>query len=86
MKHTLLSILEEEKRLNRKLVRLANEGTMEFLLTNQEQMELQLRMENKLNFLGIPYSIVPTKRRNVLVLVEAPKNEEIKEESESVEA
>lgn len=81
MKEILLSILEDEKKLNRKLVRLANEGTMEFILTNPEQMDLQLKMENKLNFLGVKYNVITTKRRNVMMLVE-----EKKEESESVEA
>lgn len=82
MNMILLSILEDEKKLNRKLVRLANEGTMEFILTNPEQMDLQKKMENKLNFLGVKYEVISTKRRNVLMLVE----EEKKEESESIEA
>lgn len=81
MNMILLSILEDEKKLNRKLVRLANEGTMEFLHTNEEQMDLQKKIENKLNFMGIKYDVISTNRRNVLIL-----KEEKKEESESVEA
>lgn len=81
MNMILLSILEDEKKLNRKLVRLANEGTIEFLHTNHEQMDLQKKMENKLNFLGIKYDVISTNRRNVLIL-----KEEKKEESESVDA
>lgn len=80
MKEILLSILEDEKRLNRKLVRLANDGTMEFLHTNVEQMDLQQKIENKLSFLGVKYDVITTNRRNVLILSKDNK------ESESVEA
>lgn len=79
----LLSLLEDERVVNRKVALLAKEGVREYSKTNPLDMEFMPKIEQKLNFLGVKYEKIETPKRFIIQLV----TEEIKEElpSENVD-
>lgn len=78
----LLSLLDEERTVNRKVALLAHDGVREYSKTNPSDMEYMPKVEQKLNFLGVKYQKMETPKRFVIQLVDEPK-EEVKEELET---
>lgn len=78
----LLSLLDEERTVNRKVALLAHDGVREYSKINPSDMEYMPKVEQKLNFLGVKYQKMETPKRFVIQLVDEPK-EEVKEELET---
>lgn len=76
----LLSLLDEERTVNRKVALLANDGVREYSKTNPSDMEYMSKVEQKLNFLGVKYQKMETPKRYIIQLVD----EHVKEENEEV--
>lgn len=72
----LLSLLDEERTVNRKVALLANDGVREYLKTNPSDMEYMPKVEQKLNFLGVKYQKMETPKRYIIQLVDEPVKEE----------
>lgn len=85
IQETLLSLLEDERIVNRKVAYLAKDGVREYSKTNPSDMDFLPKIEQKLKFLGVKYNKIETPKRYVIELVEEIK-EENKKESESLEA
>lgn len=76
----LLSLLDEERTVNRKVALLANDGVREYSKTNPSDMEYMPKVEQKLNFLGVKYQKMVTPKRYIIQLVDEP----VKEENEEI--
>lgn len=76
----LLSLLDEERTVNRKVALLANDGVREYSKTNPSDMEYMTKVEQKLNFLGVKYQKMETPKRYIIQLVDEP----VKEENEEI--
>lgn len=76
----LLSLLDEERTVNRKVALLANDGVREYSKTNPSDMEYMPKVEQKLNFLGVKYQKMETPKRYIIQLVDEP----VKEENEEI--
>lgn len=72
----LLSLLEDERVVNRKVSLLANDGVREYSKTNPSDMEYMPKVEQKLNFLGVKYQKMETPKRYVIQLVEEVEEKE----------
>lgn len=78
----LLSLLEDERVVNRKVSLLANDGVREYSKTNPSDMEYMPKVEQKLNFLGVKYQKMETPKRYVIQLVEEVEEKENDQVSE----
>lgn len=78
----LLSLLDEERTVNRKVALLANDGVREYSKTNPSDMEYMPKVEQKLNFLGVKYQKMETPKRYIIQLVDEPVKEENEELTE----
>lgn len=76
----LLSLLDEERTVNRKVALLANDGVREYSKTNPMDMEYMPKVEQKLNFLGVKYQKMETPKRYIIQLLEVEKEDEEKEQ------
>lgn len=72
----LLSMLEDERVVNRKVSLLANDGVREYSKTNPSDMEFMPKIEQKLNFLGVKYQKMETPKRYVIQLMEEEQKEQ----------
>ncbi|MEY8621937.1 hypothetical protein AALM16_19995 [Bacteroides caccae] len=78
----LLSLLDEERTVDRKVALLANDGVREYSKTNPTDMEYMPKVEQKLNFLGVKYQKMETPKRYIIQLVDEPVKEENEELTE----
>lgn len=79
----VLSLLEDERTINRKVSLLAKDGVREYSKTNPLEMDTLPKVEQKLNFLGVKYQKMETPKRYIIQLIE--ENEKIEEkETETV--
>lgn len=78
----LLSLLEDERVVNRKVSLLANDGVREYSKINPSDMEYMPKVEQKLNFLGVKYQKMETPKRYVIQLVEEVEEKENNQVSE----
>lgn len=78
----VLSLLEDERVVNRKVSLLANDGVREYSKTNPNDMEYMPKVEQKLNFLGVKYQKMETPKRYIIQLVEEIEEKETETVSE----
>ena len=78
----VLSLLEDERVVNRKVSLLANDGVREYSKTNPNDMEYMPKIEQKLNFLGVKYQKMETPKRYIIQLVEEIEEKEAETVSE----